>query len=857
MTGVIRSMAMKLSLNKEWKLLYRDMSAGVNQVLDVLEANDYIDAGNLPCDAHIPLIKAGVIKDPVVADYSYDCEWMERKSWWYRRDFEITVKNLDCRSARLVIESLDLFANIFINGRLVGSHRSCHFPFIMEISKYLKAGKNSLLIRLTMGPEGIAREEYDYLANYISTETDGGRRDRGEKARAFLRKPQYVYGWDWGPRVGTVGIMKNAWIEFHNDIAINRLHPVTLELIKDTASNSAKLRFETEFESLLPISTLEAYLTLEVKYDEKTVYTENRNVLALSGVNFFDFNVALPDAKLWWPNGAGEQPLYTAELTIKSGKSTVKSGSVRFGIRTVELNLEKYDENDRCFAVKVNGVNIYCKGGNWIPADSVYARVNAEKYKTLISEAKECNFNMLRLWGGGIYERDEFYDFCDEAGILVWHDFMFACSLYPDDQDWYSELVRKEIDYQTKRLRRHPCIALWCGNNENPMIYGTYLKRDIKERVSGGLAIYNEMMPSVIRSNCPEIPYWPSSPFGGNNPNDNEVGDRHHWHDCTMNPSMEKRITPEEYDKVTSRFISEYGYIGPCSEATIKKYYGDNPVVPNDKIWNLHNNTFEKATVPEGIRKHYTDPEKLERLNYLQYARLVQGLMYSYSLEAIRFYPKNNGSLFWMYNDTWGEVGWTIIDHYLDRKPSYYYVKRAFAPVKVILRRSSDKKKVLVMGCNDTPVDKQIKLEYGYVSFDGKYDTAKKVVALPAFAKGIVLEFDMPGEDTGKGLVFARGGDIPLALLRTGPFRNYAPASSAVTVKKTETKGKDLAVTLESSGYSHAVSLGLKANIHLDDEYFDMLPGDVRTVILKNVPNLKDSIKPVFLTPGRELAVSK
>ena len=841
---------MKLSLNKEWKLLYRDLSVGVNQVLDILEANDYIDAGNLPCDAHVPLMKAGIIKDPVVADYSYDCEWMGRKAWWYRRDFKIAEEDLNCRSARLVIESLDLFADIFINGRLVGSHQSCHFPFAREISKYIKPGKNSLLIRLTMGPEGIAREDYDFLAEHICTEFDVGRGDRGEKARAFLRKPQYVYGWDWGPRVGTVGIMKNAWIEFHNEIAITRIHPYTLEIKNDISPNNAKIHVETEFESLLPISTQEAYLTLDVKYDGKIIYTEDRNVLALSGVNFVDFDVTLPDAKLWWPNGAGEQPLYTAELTIKAEENTVKSEPVRFGVRTVELDLEKYGENDRRFAVKVNGVNIYCKGGNWIPADSIYGRVSVEKYKALIGEAKECNFNMLRVWGGGIYERDEFYNFCDEMGILVWHDFMFACSLYPDDQEWYMELVRKEIDYQTKRLRSHPCIALWCGNNEVPSAFPDYFHRNIKERVSGGLTIYNEVIPSIIRFNCPEIPYWPSSPYGGKWPNDFEAGDRHHWDDCTMNPNMEKRITPEEYDKVTSRFISEYGYIGPCSEATIEKYYGDNPVVHNDKIWNLHNNTFEKATVPEGIRKHYVDPEKLQLKDYLQYARLVQGLMYSYSLEAIRFYQKNDGSLFWMYTDTWGEVGWTIIDYYLDRKPSYYYVKRAFAPVKIILRRSSDEKKVLVMGCNDTPADKQIELEYGYVSFSGKYDTEKRAVAFPAFTRGIVLEFDMPREDTKKGLVFTRGGGVPLAILRTCPFRNYTPADSVVTVQKTVTKGNALVITLESSGYSHAVSLGLEANIHLDDEYFDMLPGEVRTVIIRDASNLKDSIKPVFLTPG-------
>lgn len=838
---------MDLSLNTGWKLLYRDLSVTEKQVNDVLAAEDYIDSGSLPCDVHIPLIKAGIIQDPVVADYSYDCEWMERKSWWFRRDFDLGAAELSARAARLEIESLDLFADVFINGSLIGSHASAHYPFTAEIKDRLRPGKNSLLVRLTAGPERIARGDYDYLADRICTESDGGRGDRGEKARAFLRKPQYVYGWDWGPRVATIGIMKNVRIAFPGDAVIRRVQPITVE-----AGRDAKMRFEVEFESLLPISTQEAEISLEVKQDGATVLAEKRQFLAVSGLNYADFDALIPNAKLWWPNGAGEQPLYTVEASVKTAGGEHKSGPLRFGIRRVELNLEKYGDNDRRFALRVNGVNIYCKGGDWIPADSIYARVGPEKYETLIREARDCNFNMLRIWGGGIYERDEFYDLCDQYGILLWHDFMFACSLYPDDQEWFRELARKEIDYQTRRLRRHPCMGLWCGNNENQSIFEEYLGGKSGTPVSGGLHIYNEIIPSIIRANCPEIPYWPSSPYGGALPNDNTVGDRHHWGDCTMSEKMENRISPEAYDAVTSRFITEYGYIGPCSEATISKYYGGKPIVRNDRIWNLHNNTFEKATVPEGIRKQYIDPEGLELSAYLQYARLVQGLMYGYSLEAIRFYPRNDGSLFWMYNDTWGEVGWTIIDYYLDRKPSFYYVKRAFAPVKFILRASEDGKTVRVMGVNDTPEDIRLELEYGRVSFEGKYETEKAPLTLGSFSKAIVRKFVMPSGDPGRGIVFARGGDAPLAMLRTGPFRNYHKAESSVSVLNIETVGRDYKVTLKSSGYSHAVSLGLPGDVRLDDEYFDMLPGEIRTITIRDALGRveQSAIKAAYLVPG-------
>ncbi len=825
---------MKLSLNRDWQLLERDLDVTAKDVLDVLEADGYLAAGDLPLDAHMPLIAHGIIKDPVVADYSYDCEWMERRSWWFKKTFDVGAEELKSRAIRLELESLDLFADVFVNGRWVGEHKSCHYPFVADVKEQLKPGCNTLLVRLTMGPERVSKGDYDYLADHICTEYEVGRGDRGEKARAMLRKPQYVYGWDWGPRIGTVGIVKNATLHFLGDAAVTRVHAVTL-----SAEKSAKMRFELEFESLLPISTQEADVTIEVTHKGQRVLSLSRNVLAESGANYVDFDAVIEDAKLWWPSGAGDQPLYEVRATVKTAGCTDVSEPARFGIRTVALDLTKYADNDRRFAIQVNGVSIYAKGGDWIPSDSIYARVSREKYETLIRDAKDCNFNMLRIWGGGNYERDEFYELCDAYGILIWHDFMFGCALYPDDQAWFRELVTREVEYQTKRLRNHPSMALWCGNNECQWIFEEYLGGPGKV-YSGGLHLYNEIMPRIVRNNCPEIPYWRSSPYGGSLPNDNEVGDRHHWRDCTMSERMEDRINPEAYDRVTSRFVSEYGYIGPCSEETITKYYGGKEWTPGDRIWNLHNNTFEKATVPEGIRRHYTDPEPLDIREYLQYARLVQGLMYGYSLEAIRFYPKNDGALFWMYNDTWGEVGWTIIDYYLDRKPGFYYVKRAFAPLKLIMRMSDDRKTVLVMGVNDTAAEVKAELSFGYAGFDGRIDRAGVPVALKPFSKGIVHEFPLPAGDPREGVVFARMDGAPLALLRQVPFRDFKAHQSAVRVESVRQVGSDLAVTLASEGYCHAVSLGLPANVRLSDEYFDMLPGDRATVTVYGAAKLKE-----------------
>ena len=825
---------MRLDLNGHWKLLYRNLDFAAEQIAGIESADDFIDAGALPCDVRMPLIRDGVIKDPVASDWCYESEWVENKSWWFQKEFSLAKSDMDADSICLVLESLDLSADIFLNGRQIGTHQSCHYPFEAEVLPYAREGGNLLTVRLTDGQEAVSAEELQPLEEYICTEASIRQSDRGNTRRAFLRKPQYVYGWDWAPRIATIGIMKDAYLVIGRAFDVKRIHPVTLEAGAETGR--AKMSFQITFESFRPIATADALVRLELLDGETRVLALEKEVLAQSGTNFINFDAEIENARLWWPNGAGEQPLYTVRAVV-AADGREYDAAVQTGIRTIELNQEKTGEGRRKFAVKVNGVDIFCKGGNWIPADSLYARVTPEKYETLIREAKECNFNMLRVWGGGSYERDEFYDLCDRNGILVWHDFMFACALYPEENERFQLEVRREMDYQTKRLRHHPCIALWCGNNECQWIYESRFTHTGDATPSGSFAIYNRLAPEIIRANCPETPYWRSSPYGGGEPNANEAGDRHHWHDCTMNGDMQKRVAPEEYDKVTSAFVSEYGHIGPCSDESIQKYFEGEPVVRGSRVWNLHNNTFEKETVAAGIRKHYTDPDMLNLPDYLQYARLVQGQMYAYSLESIRFYEHSSGSLFWMYNDAWGEIGWSIIDYYLDRKPSYYYVKRAFAPVKLIMRPGKDGKDgyVQVTGVNDTPDTVRLNVEYGYAGFDGKYDSQCAGISLPAFSRGIALIFPLPDKDLRKGVVFARSEGIPPALLRTADFKEYILPESAKAmpaVEKVEAAGSDYHVTIKSVGYSHAVSFGTPASIRCSDAYFDMLPGERKTVIL-------------------------
>lgn len=495
----------------------------------------------------------------------------------------------------------------------------------------------------------------------------------------------------------------------------------------------------------------------------------------------------------------------------------------------------KEEGEERLFTWIVNGHPIFCKGGDWIPSDSIYARVTDEKYRILIEEAVEANFNALRIWGGGLYEHDVFYELCDRNGLLLWHDFMFACSTYPDHRQEFRDEVRREMDYQTKRLRNHPCMGIWCGNNENHEIFHPSAAWDLvysRER-QYGLYTSNVIAKEVIRNNCPKIPYWNSSPYGGTLPPGETAGDVHHWGKGMMSPVMENRIDPFGYDKITAKFVSEYGYIGPCTLDTIKEYFDGNPVERGSKIWQLHNNTFEKDTVLAGIEKHYgIKAEDLSMEDYLYYAGAVHGLILGYSLEAIRFKDFCAGAVFWMYNDTWGEVGWTIVDYYLRRKIGYYGVKRAFLPQKVAMRVIDGN--VVVQLCNDSQRALEVDAQYGYISFDGTVRELKplKLCADPR-SRQYVLREKLPEYDYTKGtLVVIPEHTIEPASLYTMEFKKMQVPKAEVRIVNCQQEGNNVRITLHSDVFAHHVTIW--GDYKFTDNYFDLLPGETREVIACN-----------------------
>ena len=829
---------MRICLNEAWRLHKTDLSRRAEELAQVrAEQGDWYDC-SLPCDVRMPLMENGVIKDPVLADYCHDSEWIERCAWWYFKTFTFEERPEDYEAVELFLEAIDTGSDIFFNGVRIGSHANVHRPFCKDVREYLRQGENEIAVRVTTGLESVSDADLAELNWAVCHEKDRGAYDRGDYRRAFVRRPQYSIGWDWGPKVVTCGIVGSAQLRCYEKAAVREVKVAVRSL-----GNPAVLEVMANIENLDLFATRDCDITFTMSFEGKIcVSREMKRVLLTSGYNYVSFNVELAEPKLWWPNGYGPQPLYEVNFSVACEGARTEFPSFRYGVRTVALDTSplKEEGEERLFTWVVNGQPIFCKGGDWIPSDSIYARVTDKKYETLIREAVEANFNALRVWGGGLYERDIFYELCDAYGILLWHDFMFACSTYPDHRESFREEVRREMEYQTRRLRNHPCMGIWCGNNEDHEIFhpsaawGLHYSRERQY----GLYASNVIAKEVIRNHCPEIPYWNSSPYGGTLPPGETAGDIHYWGSAMMSPVMENRINPFVYDQITGKFVSEYGYIGPCTLDSIKEYFDGNPVERGSKIWQLHNNTFEKDTVLAGIEKHYGLTEKdLSLEDYLYYAGAVHGLILGYSLEAIRFKDFCAGAIFWMYNDTWGEVGWTIVDYYLRRKIGYYGVKRAFQPRKVTLRAVEGD--VVVQLCNDSGEAVDLEAQYGYVSFDGKVRDLRTIrLEAPPRSRRYILREKLPEYDYTRGtLAVIPAHTLEPATLYTMEFKKLKVPKGEVKIESCRQEGENVRITLYSDVFAHHVTIW--GDYKFSDNYFDLLPGETREVVAYKADTLE------------------
>jgi beta-mannosidase len=509
----------------------------------------------VPGTVHTDLLEHGLIPDPFWGDHELTLQWIGWEDWSYRNTFQLPSHFLEKEGVELVFHGLDTYAEVRLNGTLILEADNMFRSWAEEVKGELKPGENTLeiLFRSPLPPTLEARNALPY--------TLPAGNDRGDPpTRVFVRKAAYHFGWDWGPRFVTSGSWRPIEMVAWSGGRLTDLHVET----EGSSPEVATVRAEAEF----VISQEEADrrsaggnlpVTLLLSSPEGAFEDTSYQVPVVAGTNTFEAKIQIPDPELWWPNGLGEPHLYSMEAVLSTGRR-VDTLSARFGLRELELVTEA-DSIGESFYFRVNGVPVFMKGANVIPLDHFSPRVTSEEYEGLFQDASEANMNMLRVWGGGIYEEDEFYDLADEHGILIWQDFMFANGMYPGDS-LFLDNIRQEATEQVRRLRTHPSLALWCGNNEMDEGWKNwgwgrnYDTPGDSAAVRGAYeAIFHEILPQVVAQEDPARRYWPSSPsLGWGDPESLNRGDSHYWgvwHGQEPFTVFEEKLP---------RFSSEFGF---------------------------------------------------------------------------------------------------------------------------------------------------------------------------------------------------------------------------------------------------------------------------------------------------------
>jgi beta-mannosidase len=806
-----------ISLDGVWKLQYFDFGVSMGQFREDYDDSWWLDA-KVPGEIHETLLNYGLIEDPFYGKNCDKREWVERVDWWYRHRFYVP-EELRGKRVILVFEGLDTFAKVWLNGKRVADSEDMFIPISIDVSEKLRYGDfNILAVRLGAPWYETLRRAGDFSERNLLW--------NGSYARLYVRKAQYQYGWDWAVKLLTAGIWRSVKLIAYDVATINDVYVKTLSIDEE----KAEIEITVEIDSR---SNANALLKIDGECGDSKFHTESPLTLR-EECAVYNFVVNIEKPRLWWPLGYGKPSLYNlhAELIVE-GKIEDEHNT-RFGIRTVELVTESFEsENGKVFYIKINGVKVFCKGANWIPADLLISRLNRSRYESILRLAAEGNHNMLRVWGGGLVEYDEFYDICDEFGIMLWHDFNFACGHYPDGEDFLN-LVRKEAEATIRRLRNHPSIVLWCGNNEN----------EIFDFVSGyGLTspeIDFEVLPNVVSKMDPSRPYWPSSPWGGENPNDMVEGDRHNW-------EVYHGMAPiSDYLKDEARFLSEFGMQAAPHIKTMLKFLSSSSLWPVNENWLYHYHVPEKV-IP--YMKDYGEPRHL--YEYVFLSMLVQSEALKTAIEHCRRRKfKCGGVLYWSFNAPWPNMCWETVDYYGLPKMGFYFAKRAFEPIIVSPLHKNGIIEVWIV--NDTLSNVKCRLKTTIVNLaDAK--SSKTLVSehiILANSSSSVIKHtlsDLNITDVAKFLVvFDIEADDKthrnVLLLTKHKELQFPNAILSLEASDIIKEGDELTLIIKvgSDKYARLVNVDVKEDyiVTASDNYFDLLPGETKNVKV-NVKNFE------------------
>jgi len=638
---------------------------------------------NVPGFVHLDLYSNNLIEDPFYRNNESESEWVAEKIWEYKSTFHLDSEFLNQQSIKLNFSGVDTYADVFLNDRLIKSCDNYFVAYSIETKHLLKESNE---LRFVFKPTHKVINQLSENAPYSLP---------GEE-RVYTRKPQFHFGWDWGPKLIGCGITEAVTLTASNTAQISNFHISTL-IVSDTI---AKMRLEIE--------------VFNSEQDLHTIEFLGKNYPVNNGSTVIEFSVENPD--LWFPRSYGEQKFKHVDFALlNKNKSVVDERHDEYAIRTIDL-IQEEDSLGKGFKFNVNGKDVYAKGANWIPLDFFHTRVDSNQYRKALNEVVESNMNMLRVWGGGIYENNYFYDLCDSLGILVWQDFMFACAMYPGDSVFMNS-VEIEAIQQIKRLRKHPSIALWCGNNENSegwQRWGWQTDRSEAEIVaiwSDYQNLFNKLLPNLVDS-LTETAYWESSPqHGRGNPQHQFTGDAHYWgvwHDAEPFENFESKVP---------RFMSEYGFQSFPSITSIDLYALEEDFDLDSDVMKTHQkHPRGNSLIQEYMLRDFKAPADFESFVYLSQVLQADGMLVGMEAHR-RARPYNMGTLYWQFNDCWPAASWSSRDYYGNWKALQYTVKRAYQDLLISTVQTEEEISIYVV--NDAAISQEYELLIEHVNYQG------------------------------------------------------------------------------------------------------------------------------------------
>jgi len=770
-------------------------------------------SATVPGDVYSDLMAAGQIPDPYEADNELDVQWVAERDWCYRRTVEVDDTLLSEERQTLVCHGLDTVATVRVNDITVGTTDNMHRRYEFPVGDALEPGVNDIEIRFRSPVEYSSQRAADHpydvpVMRYPQDEPD----------RNHIRKAACHYGWDWGPCLPTMGIWRDVELVGHSGPRITYTksrqdhHDDGVDLTVDVG-----LDVPTDCEATLTASVAGATETTTVSIDGGTAE------------HTLELTVADPD--LWWPNGYGDQPLYDLTVTVESDHDT-ETTTDRVGFREIELCREE-DDTGESFFFEVNGVPVFAKGANWIPMEALHGRIDETEYADLLDSAASANMNMIRVWGGGHYERDAFYERCDELGLLVWQDFMFACSLYPAD-DGFRETVASEARYQVRRLANHPSLALWCGNNENEQgLHNWWADEDHIDSLEADYeAIFLETLDQIVTEEDPSRPYWSASPSSGREYDDpymTERGDIHYWDVWHSGASF------DAYEETEPRFVSEFGYQSFPSPELLASILPENELNPTAPLMEHHQRSpGGNGRILSRMTDNFRTPFSFGDFAYL--SQIQQSMAMQTAIEHWRRRkPHTMGALYWQLNDLWPCASWSSIEYGGDWKASQYVARRIFAPLLVSTTVTDEG--VSVWLTSDRPEAISGTLTVTVWTLDGErvhtesHDTT--VSPLDSTA-ALTVDIDAVASEIDPSNCLVRA-DFD------GPVESYPSVAFQEPYKRLDLRVPDIkvdvegaSVTLETDVPALWVSLDAPLSGAFSDNYFHLLPGESRTITVES-----------------------